>query len=277
MIFNPLDYPVCLEFPLWLQETAWAEHIPFAMFLTAAVRPRVLVELGAYRGVSYCAFCQAVKFTSSNTKCYAVDTWAGDEHAGQLEEGVLAQLRAHHDPHYSSFSRLVQSTFDDALKHFDDGSVDLLHIDGFHTLEAVTHDFETWKSKISDRGITIFHDINVRERNFGVWKFWEAVKKQFPHFEFLNSHGLGVLAVGENIPENLRFLFAADEAQSVAIRQFFSVLGERVEAQRQCYAQEKHLAELSNYESIIKNSRFLRAYRVWKNEDARGVLKKTIK
>jgi hypothetical protein len=146
-LFNPLAHPACLEYPLWLEETAWAGHVPFAMFLISALRPRVLVELGAYRGVSYCAFCQAVKTTKSDTKCYAVDTWQGDEHAGEIEDAVLPKLRAHHDPLYADFSRLVQSTFDDALAHFGDRTVDLLHIDGFHTYEAVSHDFKNLASE----------------------------------------------------------------------------------------------------------------------------------
>ena len=36
--------------------------------------------------------------------------------------------------HYSSFSTLIRSTFDQALAHFPQGqSYDLLHIDGLHT------------------------------------------------------------------------------------------------------------------------------------------------
>ena len=27
-MFNPLEHPACLEFPLLLEETAWAQHIP---------------------------------------------------------------------------------------------------------------------------------------------------------------------------------------------------------------------------------------------------------
>src|SRR5579875_2066280 len=58
--------------------SAWHEHIPFAMYAVGAFRPRVLVELGAHAGDSYCAFCQAVMEEGLETRCYAIDTWEGD-------------------------------------------------------------------------------------------------------------------------------------------------------------------------------------------------------
>ena len=67
---------------------------------------------------------------------------------------------------YSGFAQLVRSTFDDALPYFEDGSVDLLHIDGRHFYEDVKHDFDFWLPKLSDRGIVLLHDTDVRERSF---------------------------------------------------------------------------------------------------------------
>lgn len=60
----------------------WAGHIPFASWLVAVQKPETLVELGAYSGISYMAFCQAIKEQGLPTKAYAVDTWLGDAHAG---------------------------------------------------------------------------------------------------------------------------------------------------------------------------------------------------
>jgi len=274
MIFNPLEHPVCLEFPLWLKETAWAGHIPFAMFLIGAFRPGVFVELGTHRGASYCAFCQAVKSVKSETKCFAVDTWRGDAHAGKIEQEVLMKLKTHHDALYNDFSRLVQLTFDDALNDFADGSIDLLHIDGFHTYEAVRRDFETWQPKMSKRGIVLFHDTTVRVKDFGVWKFWDEVKQNRPHFEFSHSHGLGVLFVGEDLPEDLRFLFAADENQTVVVRGFFNALGERVESAMNYRMQSGRVQELQKYEAIVKNSRLIQKYHSLKKDGLGSLLKK---
>ena len=277
VIFNPLENPACLEFPLWLDETAWAEHIPFAMFLVSALRPRVLVELGAYRGVSYCAFCQTVKNLKLDTKCYAVDTWRGDAHAGELDDAVLSKLRAHHDPLYADFSRLVQSTFDTALRNFAEDSIDLLHIDGFHTYEAVAHDFETWLPKMSGRGVIIFHDINVREKEFGVWKFWDEVSAKYPNFAFLHGHGLGVLFVGDDLPENLKFLFSAGVEQTALIRHFFHTLGARIEAINHFHSQNEYIGLLKTHEKTVLDSKVMRVYRILRFEGLKSLWNKSKK
>jgi len=135
--FNPLEHPVCLSYPARLESTNWAGHVPFAMFVVSLLRPQTIVELGVYTGVSYCAFCQAVKELNLDARCYGIDTWHGDVHVGQYGPEILSDLKAYHDPLYENFSSLIQSTFDDAVSQFEDSSIDLLHIDGAHSYEAV--------------------------------------------------------------------------------------------------------------------------------------------
>ncbi len=166
MPFNPLNYLLCLAQPRRLTIKPWSEHIPFAFAVVQMLKPKVLVELGTNTGESYCAFCQAVDALGLDTACYAIDTWRGDEHTGSYGEEVLMDLRSHHDLLYSRFSTLIRQTFDEALVNFPDSTIDLLHIDGFHTYEAVRHDFETWLPKLSRRGVVLFHDTNMHERDF---------------------------------------------------------------------------------------------------------------
>ena len=62
--------------------SAWWGHVPFAHWLVASLRPATIVELGTHNGVSFAAFCEAVSRNQIPARCYAVDTWQGDEHAG---------------------------------------------------------------------------------------------------------------------------------------------------------------------------------------------------
>lgn len=167
-VFNPLKWPVILADPGRVASSAWTEHVPFAFFVVACHKPEVLVELGTHHGVSYCAFCQAVDALKLATRCYAVDTWCGDEMTGRYDEEVFRELAEYHASRYSGFSTLLRMPFDEAPEHLDDGTVDLLHIDGCHTYEAVSHDFTTWLPKMSARGVVLRHDTAVRESRFGV-------------------------------------------------------------------------------------------------------------
>lgn len=244
--FAPLNYPILFEVPKWLTPgSAWHEHIPFAMYLMAILRPAKLVELGTLAGDSYCGFCQAVAALELPTQCYAIDTWRGDEHAGFYGEEVLLELRAHHDSLYGDFSSLIQSKFSDALPQFEDGSIDLLHIDGLHTYEAVKEDFEAWLPKMSQRGVVLFHDTCVRENNFGVFRLWEELSAKYLHFEFKHGYGLGVLAVGRKQPEEMRALLCLDEEAANNLRQFFFRLGNEVHLRALVKFQEENLTTLS--------------------------------
>ena len=73
----------------------------------------MIVDLGVHNGVSYSAFCQAVDRLGLPTRCFAVDTWKGDDHAGHYGEEVLADLTQFHE-RYRGFSTLLRMTFDEA-------------------------------------------------------------------------------------------------------------------------------------------------------------------
>jgi hypothetical protein len=207
---------------------SWLEHTPFAFWIVDALRPATFVELGCHSGNSYSSFAQAVQTLGLSTACYAVDTWGGDPHSGVFEEGVFEDWVEYHDRRFSAFSRLIRATFDEAREQFGDRSVDLLHIDGYHTFDAVAHDFEVWRRKMSDRGVMLFHDISVREKDFGVWRLWDRLRGDYPSFELHHGHGLGVLAVGPEMPAALEWLFAADAENADLVRKFFARLGAAV-------------------------------------------------
>jgi hypothetical protein len=246
MKINPLEHPICLSKTLRMElPFPWLEHTPFAMFLVDILRPNLFVELGTQNGVSFCSFCQAVKELKLNTKCYAIDNWKGDSQTGFYDSSVLKDLTAYHDPLYGSFSRLIQSDFDDAVNQFKDKSIDLLHIDGYHTYEAVRHDFETWKSKVSDNGVVLFHDINVKLPEYGVWKFWEEIKKEYIHFEMLHCNGLGLISLSPQRDDVLGTMINTPESEQRILKEFFQTLGSRLVLEASIAEQKANNAKLS--------------------------------
>ncbi len=272
--------PISFETPHRLTDViSWHGHIPFAFWIVDALRPRVLVELGTHKGDSYCAFAQAVDRLRLDTVCHAIDTWRGDEHAGFYGERIFEELRQYHDRRYSRFSRLMRSTFDDAASHFAEGSIDLLHIDGLHTYDAVKHDFETWRPKLSERAVVLLHDVDVRDSDFEVWRLWNELTRRYPSFRFHHSHGLGVLAVGDDMAGAIRRLTHYGEPQGEKVRFFFSKLGDNLlrnvprakllEAQEQLRRQAREFAILRAEVVTARQLLFEEAHALWNSSSWR--------
>jgi hypothetical protein len=254
-LLNDTLAPFFFQPQLLDKPSAWFGHIPFTYWIIKATKPRILVELGTHAGVSFATFCAAVKNERMETRCWAVDTWQGDVQAGLYPEAIYQDLLAFNDTHFKDFATLLRCTFDDALQHFADGSIDLLHIDGVHSYEAVSHDFTTWKPKLSPRAVVLLHDTNESKDGCGVWKFWEEAQRDHPAFSFLHAHGLGVLAVGPEAPQAIRALCAIkDQSTIVTLRSRFQTIGTSWEAQARTMRLQKETSALrTEHKDVVKN------------------------
>ena len=140
--------------PDLLEFSPWSGHRRFAYDYVRNVRPAVIAELGTFYGCSAFAFQQAILDGGLDTVFTAVDTWQGDAFTREdyrepvREAYEEVQRTCYADVH----ARSLCMRFDEAAGLFPDGSVDLLHIDGSHRYEDVSHDYRTWKDKISPRG-----------------------------------------------------------------------------------------------------------------------------
>jgi Methyltransferase domain len=212
--------------------TSWSGHLAFASELIQAIRPEIIVELGTHWGEAYFTFCQTVEEHRIGSLCYAVDHWLGDEHAGRYGEEVFENVRTHNERFYRQFSYLLRMSFDEALSQFADNSIDLLHVDGFHTYEAASHDFHTWLPKVKEGGVVLLHDICPKHENFGVWRLWDEIKAEFPNtFEFHHGWGLGVVQKGNrdsDVPL-LDYLFSHSPQMSAEIRRRYIIYASHLE------------------------------------------------
>ena len=213
-----------------LTPTAWGGHIPFLFCVMKRLRPRSYVELGTHHGASFFAACQAIKEFDIDCSPTAIDLWLGDEHAGRYDESVYSNFTWLLRERYSGIGRALRKDFNDAVAEFEDESIDLLHIDGLHTYEAVKNDYDTWLPKMSENGVILFHDTVVRERGFGVWRLWGEIKDLYTSFNFSHTHGLGVIALGTD-KMNPMIPVLNGVNQSTLFRKkfdnYFSLTGER--------------------------------------------------
>ena len=193
--------------PARLPPSAWSGHIPFLFALVRMLRPATFVELGVHTGASLIAAASAVAAYRAPTQLVGIDTFRGDEHSGQYDgDSLYNELLAYFSHAFPSV-RLERRSFAEAAPLFPRGSIDMLHIDGLHTYEAVREDFETWFDLVSPTGVILMHDIGVLERGFGVHLLWEDLKTRFSTLEFPHSHGLGIIMRAPN-DERLRPLAA---------------------------------------------------------------------
>jgi len=217
--------------------STWVDHLPFAYDLIAATRPGVVVELGVYNGLSFFTFCQSMVEHDIDGVAYGIDCWEGDEHTDAYDDTIYQDVATHAREHYRGITYLLRMYFNEALKHFDDESIDLLHIDGLHTYEAVQEDFTNWYPKVKPGGIVLFHDVMARIKDFGAWKYFEELEASHGEtFKFNHGFGLGVLrkpggaATDEPL---LNLMFAGSDEEHKKLRQLYAHAAHFLEARRQ--------------------------------------------
>ncbi len=149
-----------------------------------------------------------------------------------------------------------------ALATFSDESIDLLHIDGYHTYEAVYEDFHNWLPKVKPGGIILLHDISARiKEDFGVWRFWEEISPQYESFGFSHSFGLGVIRKPGGTHSNghlLEMLFHSNEGQQARLRKFYVHLSQFLLLKRQL---DSKLPEKTSSPKLKIKSLFKKFYR----------------
>lgn len=121
---------------------------------------KVGVEVGVFKG----------RFTaqlgSTNLKVYGVDPWVAyedfnDERIGmdKMQEKQdffckVAQWRLQ----YHKNCKIIKKTSMEAVKDFEDNSIDFVYIDGNHYFKYIAEDLWEWSKKVRKGGIVSGHD-----------------------------------------------------------------------------------------------------------------------
>ena len=184
----------------------WEGHKKFAEWIVRELNPDVTVDLGIDYG--YSSFCFALPNIGT---VYGIDCFEGDIYSGKRNtyEYVLSKKEELNLKNL----KIIKGYFDDVVKNWDK-KIDILHIDGFHTYDAVKNDFETWIKFLSPNGVILLHDTMVENEVFGVSKFFKEIN--LPKTNFKNSNGLGVVSRNKELIDKIRnnfseFIFEFEE------------------------------------------------------------------
>lgn len=244
--------------------SAWIGHTYFVNFLISIIKPKKFVELGIHYGYSYFNICRVIEILKSDfeefseSKAFGIDSFEGDIHAVFNENGNDVENHVKKlNKDLSYFSNIIKSNFDDACSKFEDKSIDLLHIDGQHLYEDVKNDFKKWEKKLSDNSVVLFHDTQITNRNFGVYKFWDEIKDNYPSINFEHSAGLGVLFYGKKINKKTEIFikFITDKNNKKIVIDFYKNLYFLTYLHSNVYLLEK-----TKKENIIQNIDYIKTH-----------------
>ena len=180
--------------------SAWIGHRQFAEWLVQTTKPRVIVELGVDYGFSTFVFANAVKQNNYDTTVYGIDMFEGDIHTGirNTYNQVIENKRMNN----LDCLEIIVDDFEAASKIWT-MPIDILHIDGLHTYEAVKTDFENWHKFVKDDGIILFHDVTSFSDTVG--RFFNSIDESHGHKTFFtHSAGLGILTKNTELFEMIK-------------------------------------------------------------------------
>ena len=173
--------------------SAWKGHRIFAENLVKELKPKIVVDLGVDWG--YSSFCLS---NPNIGKVYAVDLFTPNAYNS---ENTFNYVNNFKDLHGFKNLEFIKSDFCDLVKEWKE-TIDILHIDGWHSYEEVKRDFDMWSKLVSDNGVILMHD--TEEMSFGVRKFFDEI--QLPKFNFTHSSGLGVVCKNSEIFDRIKHL-----------------------------------------------------------------------
>ncbi|MBU9486474.1 glycosyltransferase [Burkholderia multivorans] len=234
---------------LWLPDqlipSKWLAHVPFAFWLTDAMRPASIVDWGSQDGVSCAVWCQAISRLGLTSRCFAFanDGVASADALSMFDDNVLR---------YGAFSTIARSSLNDACASIADNSIDLLHLDCTSRGVDVSRVFEAWLPKASENGVILLHGTRHEGESGAAYELWSSLRGRYVSFEFPHGSGLGVLLTGGAYSAALSKLFCSDE-QASSIASLYERLGAAISAGKDAVGKDSE--KLPDKENSLPNVR----------------------
>jgi hypothetical protein len=165
--------------------TAWTYHANFAIELVKIIKPEIIVDLGVDYGYSTFSFAYPVI-----GEVYGVDWFQGDIHASfrNTYDSVLDFKEKIKNEYEIDNIKIIKSDFNDFSNEWNK-KIDILHIDGEHSYESVSSNYNTFSKFLTNESVVLFHD---------TLSFIDTVGLFFNQLDGYKinrhqSHGLGIL------------------------------------------------------------------------------------
>lgn len=176
----------------WQMESEYCRLVEFV----ARQTPRVILEIGTAKGGTLLAWSRI-----ATELVISVDMFGGAGGGGYPKAKVkLFQQFALDRPGVEIVPLREDShsleTRERVKEILAGRTIDFLFVDGDHTYDGASRDFETWSGLVTPGGHVAFHDI-LRE----VERLWAELKQKYPqHFELVEDprqgwRGIGVLQI----------------------------------------------------------------------------------
>jgi hypothetical protein len=188
---------------LYNLQSAWIGHEQFAEWLVKRVQPKVTVDLGVDYGFSLFALALPKIGT-----VYGIDSFEADAHAGHHADNYDVVLKFKEDHNFYNVE-IIKGWFSKLAETWDK-QIDILHIDGLHTYDAIREDWINWSKFLTNKGVIIMHDvISFPELTL----FFNQIG--VPKGYFVHSAGLGIAVMEEQLLQDILTEFTNCKAGNI--------------------------------------------------------------
>jgi predicted O-methyltransferase YrrM len=129
-------------------------------------------EIGVYRG----EYSEVLAKANPEAKLYSIDPWRPHpEYTAFIKKETFEQAYAEASQRLAPYNcELIKKKSLEAVKDFEDESLDYVYIDGDHSLQACINDIVEWSKKVKTGGIIALHDY-IKHRTRSIIHVYEAV------------------------------------------------------------------------------------------------------
>ncbi len=170
------------------------EEFVAALEMVVGIEPQRVVEIGTCHGGSLFSWAQAAH---ADARLVSIDLPGGEGGGGYTAE-YARRYQQFCAPDQSLTCILADSTADTTARRvtaaLDGEPIDFLFIDGDHSYEGASRDFELYAPMVRPGGLVMFHDIqhSADPDGYGVRRLWHELREKHDSAEFIGSQGVSL-------------------------------------------------------------------------------------